>query len=205
VVSSGDLLAPHFAAHGLRDARCVVLGTPDSITYVADAGGRVWRPAADRDLDALVVCDESGFPFLETVDVVLSALYRALDAGRDVALVLANPDLIYPKQPGEFGLAAGSIAVVLEAALALRYPRVAPRFVRLGKPHAPLFDEACRRAGTRDAVMIGDQLATDIAGANAFGIASALIGTGLTPLDQATRGDVLPTYVVRSLARAPAA
>lgn len=91
IITSGLLLKGHFAALHLVGARCAVLGPEDSRRYVEEAGGRIVSPS--EAFDVLVVADESGFPFLETVDVTLSTLFRALDRQARVHLVLANPDL----------------------------------------------------------------------------------------------------------------
>jgi len=198
IVTSGLLLEPHFAAHHLGGARCVVLGTDDSRHYVSRAGGEIVRP--QESFDVLVVADEFGYPFLETVDQTLSGLFRAVDRQHAVQLVLPNPDLIYPAPDG-FGIAAGSIALVFEAALRLRYPhRSDLRFTRLGKPHAAMFAEALRRTGTRNMVMVGDQLDADIGGAHDFGLDSALVDTGVnTPALAAGPTRLHPTYLLRSL------
>ena len=51
-----------------------------------------------------------------------------------------------------------------------------------------------------DMVMIGDQLETDIRGANAFGLVCASIGTGVTDLSIGELPHHLkPTYLLRSL------
>lgn len=199
IITSGSLLSGYFADAGLMESRCVVLGPADSIRYVESAGGRVAEYG--DDFDALVIGDQAGFPFLEAADTVLSALFRKIDAGDPVSLVLPNPDLIYPEGEG-FGFASGSVALIFESALELRYPdRPDLRFIRLGKPHPAIFREAFRRSGTMDMVMIGDQIETDIRGANDFGIASALISTGISGYDvsqlpQAER----PDYLIESLA-----
>jgi HAD superfamily hydrolase (TIGR01450 family) len=190
-ITSGQLLVDYFSREGLRGAACVVLGPPDSRAYVERAGGRPVAPA--ESFDAVVICDESGFPFLEVVDAVLSALVRAFDAGRAIHLVCANPDLVYP-QPAGFGIGSGSIALVLEAALELRYPGRGPRFTRLGKPFAGLFDAALARSGTRDMVMVGDQLETDIRGARSFGLDAVLVATGVSDEIGAIPPELRPTY-----------
>lgn len=200
VITSGSLLAGYFKDHNLAGARCAVLGPEDCAQYIADAGGRVVPPA--EGFDAVVIGDESGYPFVETVDTVIAELIHKVDRREPVHLVLPNPDLIYPKAGGGFGLASGSIAALIEAALQLRYPNCSRlRFDRLGKPHAAIFEEALKRSGTMDMVMIGDQLETDIRGANAFGLDSALVGTGITDL---SAGDLpprhlRPTYILPSL------
>lgn len=199
IITSGVLLENYFATHHLVGARCVVLGPEDSERYVELAGGRI---VSFKDaFDVLVISDESGFPFLETVDAVLSTLFYKLDCMEDVHLILPNPDLIYPKADQGFGITSGSIALMFEAALNLRYPNINNlKFVRLGKPHSPIFAEALKRSGNRDMVMIGDQLETDIRGANSFGIDSVLVSSGVTNLDMTIISeDLCPTYLMNSL------
>jgi HAD superfamily hydrolase (TIGR01450 family) len=201
IITSGALLANHFAARGLAGSRCVVLGSEDSVRFVEQAGGRVVPPA--DDFDVLVICDETGFPFLETADLLLGALYRKFDRREAVHLLLPNPDLIYPKADRGFGFAAGSVALIFEAALRLRYPdREALGFERLGKPHAAIFEEALRRGGSRDMLMFGDQLETDIRGANGFGIPSVLVGTGVNGAGATgIPAPLRPTFRLASLRR----
>lgn len=181
LLTSGDLIAPHFEATGLRGRRCVVLGPPDSEALVAEAGGVV-IPRDDPTLEVLVVCDDSGYPFRETTETLVGTLYARRAAGAPVHLVLPNPDRIYPRGPGRFGLTAGSVAAVLEGALALRWPEDPPRFSALGKPHPAIFEAALDQLGVAEGervVMLGDQLVTDIAGAQGVGIDSVLVGTGV--------------------------
>lgn len=198
IISSGSLLVHYFRQHQLGQAACAVLGPEGSAYYVEQAGGRIVATAAA--FDVLIVADQTGFPFLEGVDAALSSLIRRIDAGGSVHLLLPNPDLIYPS-PAGFGITSGSVALILEAALRLRYPhRDDLRFITLGKPEPPLFAEAARRSGGSSMVMIGDQLATDIAGANAFGIDSALLLGGVSADNgQLHRLPHRPTYLLHSL------
>lgn len=203
ILTSGMLLTAHFAAHGLAGQRCAVLGPADSARYVEDAGGVVVRP--DERFEVLVIGDESGFPFIEWADAALSSLFASIDAGRPVHLVVPNPDLIYPGGGGGFGFAAGTIANMFEGALALRYPgRADLRFVRLGKPNTPIFEDAVRRAGTASVVMIGDQLETDIKGARAAGLDAVWIETGVTSeIPASTPPHLRPTWRMAGLVPAP--
>jgi HAD superfamily hydrolase (TIGR01450 family) len=200
IISSGALLGDYFRANGLRGQPCLVLGTSESLRYVWDAGG---RPVAVQDADeakAVVLADQAGFPLLDTLDEALSLILRRLDAGRPIHLVLCNPDLIYPRASGRYGFTAGGLAVMIEAVLRERYPESQTGFVRLGKPFRPMFEEAVRRSGSRNLIMVGDQLATDILGARRFGIPSALVTTGLTPAtDRAWPPEMVPTYLLSSL------
>jgi HAD superfamily hydrolase (TIGR01459 family) len=198
ILTSGMLLASHFAAHGLRGRRCAVLGPTDSVRYVVDAGGEIVSPA--EAFDVLVIGDESGFPFLDWADASLSSLFASIDAGRPVHLVVPNPDLIYPAGGG-FGFAAGTIANMFEGALALRYPsRPDLRFVRLGKPNTPIFEDAVRRLDASRVVMIGDQLETDITGARAAGLDAVWIETGVTAeIPAHTPAHLCPTWRMAGL------
>jgi HAD superfamily hydrolase (TIGR01450 family) len=207
IVTSGSLIAPHFEAHDRVGSRCVVLGPTDSVALVRDAGGVVVS-ADDPAFETLVVCDDEGYPWPETLETVISTLYARLDAGHTPALILPNPDLVFPRGPGRVGLTAGSVAGVIERALTLRYGDEAPQFAALGKPHAPMFEAAQERlgwsAGAR-MVMVGDQLVTDIAGACDYGIDAVLIGTGLTDLNRIPgfldrRGAPRPTWLLPNLA-----
>jgi HAD superfamily hydrolase (TIGR01450 family) len=198
IVTSGELLQGYFAEHRLTGAACAVLGTRDSVRYVELAGGRLVAP--DADFDVLVIGDETGYPFLEAVDQALTALFHRLDAGRPVHLLLPNPDLIYPRGARSFGITAGSIALMLEAALQRRFGAQAPRFVRLGKPAAHLYEAAIARSAGGRAVMIGDQLETDIAGAVAAGIDSALVTTGVSAAPDDLPSELRPTWQLASVA-----
>ncbi len=199
IITSGSLLSPHFERAGLVGARCMVLGPADSAQYVSDAGGVVVAPSVDESYDALVVCDDAGYPFLDTMDIALTALFRHIDRGDEPALILPNPDLLYPKGDSQFGFTSGAAAMLLEAALERRYPARELRFTRLGKPHAPIFEEAKRRAGGGTMLMIGDQLETDIAGAIGAGIDAALVAGVSRWEESAKRAKVWPTQLISSL------
>ncbi|MBT6277818.1 MAG: HAD hydrolase-like protein [Chromatiales bacterium] len=199
ILSSGSLLKRYFEDNSLGGSNCAVLGTPDSESYVQQAGGKIVGP--NDQFDALVIADDDFSPFLKTLEVAFSSVCRAVDKDQCPTLLLPNPDLIYPKGGGDFGFAAGSIAAILERALIARYGASnSPTFVRLGKPHSGLFDEAKRRSETLNMVMFGDQIETDIAGANAAGLDSVLMGTGVGSLDSTGQGTgPRPTYVLTNL------
>ena len=203
IVMSGAVLAPHFAAAGLQGARCLVLGPDDAAAWVQRAGGHPvdWDDPEPR-ARAIVVCDDDGYDFLRGIEAAVGAAIDRLDAGAPLDLVLPNPDLVYPRGPDRLGLTAGSVAMVIEAALRTRYPATPPRFVALGKPARAIFDLARDQlAVPPDArvVMIGDQLGTDIAGAHAAGIDSILVAGGVTSLSALTDDGPRPTFLLDAL------
>jgi len=200
IITSGLLLQDYFSLQGLHGIQCAVLGPTDSARYVELAGGEV--VTADADFEALVIGDETGFPFLETVDTAMTALFHRIDSGRPVHLILPNPDIIYPRGEHSFGVAAGGVALLFEAALARRYPdRKDLYFVRLGKPEPHLYEEGIQRCGTRNVVMVGDQLETDIRGAKNCGVDAVLVNTGVSVADLGQIDTALrPTYWMKSVA-----
>ncbi len=201
IVTSGSLLPGYFRAHGLAGARCAVLGTPDSFEYVRAGGGAPVAFGAGMEIDALVVCDDEGFDFLPAIELALSAVVRAIERGGEPALVLPNPDLVYPKGGGELGFTAGAIALLIEAVLARRFPGRPPTFARLGKPSPHLFEQAAALLDLpRDRiVMVGDQLETDVTGARAAGVPVALLA-GISRWDDArATATVAPDFLIDTI------
>lgn len=198
-LTSGELLAEHFTENGLAGSRCVVLGPEESRIYAERAGGRVVALEESCDADVLVVADQKDVRWLRDMNLAVSLIVRRTDAGKPLHLVLCNPDLIYPIAPGQFGFTAGGLAAMLEAVLRERYPSQARGFMRLGKPHRPIFDAARKRLAADRPVMIGDQLGTDILGAARSDIDSVLVGTGLAPRSNPLTWPVCPTWFLPSL------
>lgn len=74
----------------------------------------------------------------------------------------------------------------------------------VGKPAAPFFRAALHQigAGKEDAVMIGDDLASDIGGAQGAGIAGVLVRTGKYRPGDERRPDIRPDHVADDFAAA---
>jgi HAD superfamily hydrolase (TIGR01459 family) len=104
--------------------------------------------------------------------------YRALfsaAAARDLAMVCVNPDLVIHRQSGVAAPCAGW--------LARHYRDVhGGRVIYHGKPDPAIFRRAARLLGRADdarVLVVGDSLATDIAGALAAGYDSLLVTRGI--------------------------
>jgi 4-nitrophenyl phosphatase len=207
IVTSGSLLPGYFAAKSLAGARVCVLGTSDSVEYVRAGGGDIVELKQGLDLDVLAVCDDSGVEFQSSIEWAFSAVVRAVEAGRRPTLVLPNPDLVYPKSKGELGFTAGAMALLIETALARRFPHEKLVFDRLGKPEPHLFRQGAAKIGIAPdrLVMIGDQLETDVAGARAAGCDAALLAGvsrwhGRTELTtDEDRAHLAPTWLLDKL------
>ena len=98
-----------------------MLGTKDTHTYVRESGGKIINLSVYSSYDVLIVGDESGYEFLRTLSFLLSSLFRLYEKGRPPRLLLPNPDIIYPASSDTYGVAAGSIALVIERALEERF------------------------------------------------------------------------------------
>jgi HAD superfamily hydrolase (TIGR01459 family) len=103
-----------------------------------------------------------------TEDSAVEALKRQLETAvsRDIPMICANPDLV---------VNIGTEQHECAGTFALLYEQMGGRVVYHGKPHAPVYERCHALLGHPDKsrlCAIGDSLHTDIAGANAFGIAS---------------------------------
>lgn len=96
----------------------------------------------------------------------------AYAVARGLTWVASNTDRTLPT---DRGLAPGNGALIETLRIATgRNPEVA------GKPERPLFDQAIARTGAERALVVGDRLDTDIAGASAAGLPSLLVLTGVS-------------------------
>ncbi|MGW4849276.1 HAD-IIA family hydrolase [Nocardia brasiliensis] len=186
VVTSAQAAARLLAERLAPGAEVLVVGTDDLAAEVTAVGLRPVR-RFDGAAPAAVVqghSPQTGWPELAEAAYALRA---------DALWVAANTDKTLPN---ERGLAPGNGAMVaaLRTATDLE-PMVA------GKPFAPLMEDALVRAGTRSALVVGDRLDTDIEGANAVGLESLLVLTGVSTLDElkGAAAEFIPTYVADSL------
>ena len=107
--------------------------------------------------------------------------------------VCSNRDRAYPVE-GRLLPGAGAIVAAIEVATG----RTA---VGIGKPEPFLFEEVLRRAGEREAVVVGDSTDYDIVAAHRVGARGVLILTGLTEESavEHARDEAVPDRVIRSL------
>jgi 4-nitrophenyl phosphatase len=108
-------------------------------------------------------------------------------------LICSNRDRAYPVE-GRLLPGAGTIVAAIEVASD-------STAVCIGKPEPFLFQEVLRRAGERDAVVIGDSTDYDMVAAHRVGARGVLILTGLTDETavERARGEAVPDRVIRSL------
>ena len=163
VVTSGQAAGCLLAERLPAGASVLVIGTADLCQEVLGAGLTLTDSADDADA---VVQGHSA----ETAWPLLAEGCLAIRAG--ALWVACNVDTTLPTERGELP-GNGSMVAALRTATGME-PLVA------GKPEPWLFTEAVRRTGAQRALMIGDRLDTDIAGANAAGLVSLAVLTGVS-------------------------
>ena len=202
VISSGGLLAAALDRYTVEAEQVAVLGATGSFELVRQANRVPVSPIDNKDYRVVVIANQVEFPFIPSIDATLTRLIQGLDRNEDMKLILTNPDLFYPKSQHEYGITAGSLSLILEESLKLRFgARCQKNIIKLGKPYSPIFEEAKLRAGSSELLMVGDQIYTDILGAKQNDLDSLLLGTGLsslTTIDEVPK-DLLPDYYCSSI------
>jgi HAD superfamily hydrolase (TIGR01450 family) len=185
VVTSSMAAADLLAADLPSGSPVLVVGGPGLWSAVEAAG---LTPSRRADGVAAVV--QGWGPDVAWADLAEAAV--ALRAG--ARWVATNLDRTLPSPRGPLP-GSGSLIAAVQTATG-RSPDVVA-----GKPFAPLFDAARRRVGDGRALMVGDRLDTDIAGAMAAGIPTLLVLTGVcTAADLLAAGpESRPTFLGRDL------
>jgi glycerol-1-phosphatase len=181
VVTSAQTAARVLAKRLPADSRVLIVGTEslaDEIAAVGLCPVRRWQ-----DEPAAVVQGHStstGWPDLAEATLAIRA---------GALWVAANVDRTLPSERGLLP-GHGAMVAALHAATDAE-PEVA------GKPSPTLFKAAVARGDFRSPLVIGDRLDTDIAGANAAGLPSLMVLTGVNSARDAifARPAQRPTYI----------
>lgn len=178
------------AVGGKVGGKVLVIGSP-ALVHEVQLVGLTPTSTADHTVEAVVQGLNMDTGWRDLAEACL-----AINAG--ALWVACNID---PTLPTERGLLPGngSLVAALQTATG-REPVVA------GKPATPLLDEAMRSANAKHALVIGDRLDTDIAGAVAAGLDSLLVFSGVTTAAELLGSDTRPTYLaedVRAVTEAP--
>jgi 4-nitrophenyl phosphatase len=107
--------------------------------------------------------------------------------------IATNPDKTFPI-PAGLAPGTGSLLAALEAATDVK-PYV------IGKPFPVMYRIALERLGTssRQTLVVGDRLETDIAGGQSIGCPTGLVLSGVTNQEQASRWSPPPNIIAKDL------
>lgn len=141
----------------------------DGLVFESEKAGYAVTRSSD-DAPAAVVQGFAPQVGWEQLAEAAYALATPEDSG-GIPWIATNTDWTIPQARG---IAPGNGTLV--SAVHTAVGRLA---VVAGKPERPIFDEAVDRFGAHKALFIGDRLDTDIAGAQAAGLASVLVLTGI--------------------------
>jgi glycerol 3-phosphatase-2 len=183
IVTVGGAIQHVLADSGHRTA--YVIGSPSVHRHVADAGLRILN-ASDLAVraDVVVVAGHDGFDFGELRGAVQAVL-------RGATVLCAGRDMTFPMPDGPWP-GTGAVVAAIEAATGATAHSV-------GKPEPQLFLTALDRLGRGRAIVIGDNLDADAAGARAAGLDCAIVLTGASTQAMAAIAEPPPTLVADSL------
>lgn len=202
VISAGSLLRRFFEERGVTGTRCIATGKGDAVEFVRLGGCEPIGLTPDDDIStSLAIAGITGYDWFEATSDMLSLIIRRMDAGNPLHLVVPNPDVLYPDGVNRFSIGPGGLAEMIETAASRCFgDDDAVKFTKLGKPYAPMFDAIKERLnGYKRVAFVGDQLHTDIAGANRAGLDSVLIRTGITRWNDASDLEDVPQSMMPTL------
>jgi HAD superfamily hydrolase (TIGR01450 family) len=185
VVTVGGALQ-HVLNEHHHGASAFVIGAPAVHRHVTDAGLRIVNGSdfASR-ADVVVAAGHEDLRFAELKTGTQALLRGAafLGAGRDATYPM--PDGLYP--------GTGALLGFLEAATGRTAQTV-------GKPEAQIFATALDRLGGGSALVVGDRLGADLAGAAAAGLDGAIVLSGATAAAEAEAAtDPAPVAIAADL------
>ena len=188
IITSGTATASWLRERYPPGTKLHVLGGDGLKRILEGAGFALVDEAAEA-----VVC---GIDFALTYDKAKRASLLIRGGARFIG---TNPDPSFPSPEGLVP-GAGSILALIAAAAG-----VEP--VIIGKPERGMFDVALAQLGTRAAetLMIGDRIGTDIQGAAALGIKTALVMTGVETEASLAQSELQPDFVFPGLPELTAA
>ena len=182
IVTSGTATVSYLQRRYSAGARIHVLGGPGLKRMLSEAGYELVDACAEA-----VVC---GIDFDLTYEKARRATLLIRSGARFIG---TNPD---PSFPAPEGLVPGAGSIIaLIAAASGQSPAI------IGKPERGMFDAALRQLGARpeETLMIGDRIGTDIAGAKALSIQTALVMTGVETEESLRMSEIQPDMIFAGL------
>jgi HAD superfamily hydrolase (TIGR01450 family) len=183
----------HVLADTERWRSAYVVGAAVMHRHVVEAGLKIVNGREVPSPDVVVVAAHDDFTYAE----LRGAVQAVLDGAE---LVCAGRDALFPMPDGPWP-GTGAVVAAVEAATGVQA-------VNLGKPAAQPFHTALERLGAAGqvgssprALVVGDRLDSDLAGATAAGLDGAIVLTGATSAAEArAAAEPAPIAIAASLA-----
>lgn len=186
IVTSGSALASFVREREGAGTKVFVIGSPSLKGELARAGLGIVGREAGREAEAVAVGGHDGFDYDE-LRVATQALRRG------ARLYAAGRDATFPMPDGPWP-GTGSVVAAVEVA-------GGTTAIAVGKPEPVIFDIArSLLVGCRQVAIVGDNLASDIAGGKRAGLATILVLTGTSGRDDVATAEVIPDLVLPDLA-----
>ena len=185
VVNAGGAIQHMLAERGAGNGTYVI-GSPAVFRHVAEAGHRIVNgtPRA-AEADVVVIAGHDEFRFGELRDAI-EAVLRGAD------IIASCRDRTFPTQDG---LLPGTGAIVAALEYATGHEAIA-----VGKPEPQIFLTALDRLDPGRALVVGDRVDADLAGAAAAGLDAAIVLTGASSRAQAeAAADPAPVAIADDL------
>lgn len=181
IVTSGTTTVSWLRGHYPVGTRIHVLGGDGLKRLISDAG---YVLADDAELVVVGIDIHVTYEKLKRASLLIRTGARFIGTNGDVSI--PTPEGLAP--------GAGSLIAAISAATG-QQPLI------MGKPNAPMFLAAVEALGVlpEQALMIGDRLNTDIAGAQAVGLKTALVLTGVSTREEAEADASPPDGIFENL------
>lgn len=165
-----------------RGASAYVIGT-SSLKKILEKAG-ITLTENDPDLVIMGLDPEVDYAKLKRA---------ALLIGKGAAFIATNPDKRFPTEEGIIP-GSGALQQVLIETTGVR-PLI------IGKPNASILDGAMEQLGLQksEVALIGDNYDTDILTGINGGIDTIHVNTGVSPVEEVMKKEVLPTHIIKNL------
>lgn len=208
IVSCAEAIKDYVRERRIRGARVFVMGDLGVPCHARRAGLRSTRRTADLDRCSGIIVGEAHYDWESVINGVINSLMR----NPRRFMLVPNPDSYWPSdRPGEIAIGAGGVARLIQGILREHGARFEP--VYLGKPNPAIYLRALNHLREYHSIhgpieparilAVGDNLRSDILGANRMGFTSALVLTGITAARHLGKHgvgrDLRPNLVFREL------
>lgn len=191
-VDKGSIFTSAMATAAFLRSQCPSGGTAfvigeSGLTSVLHGAGFT---LADSGVEYVVLGEQQSYD----LDIITRGIQLIAGGAHFIA---TNPDASFPRDKG-LAPACGAMAALMEKASGM-----APFFI--GKPNPLMMRTALNHLGvhSEDAVMVGDNMATDIIGGVQAGMETVLVLSGVTSSAQVARYAYQPSHIVESVADLP--